>query len=324
MDERVAAETPAVWWSPSSDQVYRASATGFGYTAMAGHTSRTRLPADAVRLVAAAVPEAAEPIWWCSNCEREVDAVDVIDEQESHRECGSYVETVPGAAVPEAGAGDNCGAGHDPKLISCKAATEIVRLRAQVADLSRLLRGMARRASSMRETIAVLSDRNMVAAIREGQEAVKNGDVLSVADLDAALSRSPGGTPEPSEDVVSSAFAAVEEAVGWGTPVGLVNDALIGCAQDDKADAICSALEPMRNPAAHAVPSDDAIRSALLDAMREKDEGEYRRYGDAAAALRVEESRRYSRAYADVLLPVVRRLLTAGSSAAPDTLGGKA
>lgn len=47
-------------------------------------------------------------------------------------------------------------------------------------------------------------------------------------------------------DVVAAAFAAVEDATGWRTPVGLVNDILIGCAYSDERAAVLAALAPFR------------------------------------------------------------------------------
>lgn len=45
---------------------------------------------------------------------------------------------------------------------------------------------------------------------------------------------------------LTSALAFIEDACGWRTPVGLVNDVLIGCAGGPEADAIRTALAAER------------------------------------------------------------------------------
>lgn len=67
-------------------------------------------------------------------------------------------------------------------------------------------------ADRLRETLAIASDPDMAAAIREGREAVARGDVLTPAELDAVLAGAAHTATPPGSDLHTAAMRAAVRA----------------------------------------------------------------------------------------------------------------
>lgn len=133
------APEPPVYWSPTKG-VLQVSATGFGYSQLAGHTSVRELPSDAVRLVpaAGAVPAAAPT---------PADEVEIEGDDLS-----AILFPAPGQLVNENPAGVVLR--HAPTGIEVSCSSERTALQNKVKALAELRAVLARRTEETRAAVA--------------------------------------------------------------------------------------------------------------------------------------------------------------------------